>query len=140
MKPCPGFSQFLLNCLPPLTSPTHYCICPFTLSHSHSFSPPRSLSASHSLSLSLAGSRLQNRLELSGQADVILFLTDDALDGWRQATGVPGEDDGVAVIAATIFLHGAAGVGDGVVVIVGVDHPVVVTCFKKGKERLAEEE
>lgn len=75
----------------------------------------------------LASSRLQDRLELSGHADVILFLTHNALDGGGQATGVSGEDEGVAVFAAAVFLQGAAGVGDGVVVVVGVNHPVVVT-------------
>lgn len=86
---------------------------------------------------SLAGPRLQDRLKLSGHADVLLFLTDNALDGGGQATGVPGEDKGVAVLAAAILLQGAAGVGDGVVVVVGVNHPVVVTWFDRKGERLA---
>lgn len=70
---------------------------------------------------------MQDRLELSGHADVILLLADDALDGGRKATGVPGEDEGVAVLTAAVIFQGAAGVGDGVVVVVGVNHPVVVT-------------
>ena len=66
-------------------------------------------------------------MKLSSHADFLLFLTDSALDGGGQAAGVPGEDKGIAVLAAAILLQGAAGVSDGVVVIVGVDHPVVVT-------------
>ncbi|KAG7223928.1 hypothetical protein INR49_015184 [Caranx melampygus] len=64
-----------------------------------------------------ASSRLQDRLELSGHADILLFLTHDALNGGGQATGVPGEDEGIAVFAAAIFFQGAAGIGDGVVVV-----------------------
>ncbi len=66
-------------------------------------------------------------MELSSHADILLFLTDDALDGGWQAAGVPGEDKGIAVLAAAVLLQGAAGIGDGVVVVVGVNHPVVVT-------------
>lgn len=87
-------------------------------------------------SLCLAGSRLQDGLELSSHADVVLFLTDNALNGRRQATGVPGEDKGVAVIAAAIFFQGTAGIGDGVVVIVSVNHPVVVALFGKIRESI----
>lgn len=80
-----------------------------------------------------AGSGLQDGLELSRHADLVLLLTDDALDGGGQAAGVPGEDEGVAVLAGAVLLQGAAGVGDGVVVVVGVDHPVVVTWFGGGE-------
>lgn len=73
-----------------------------------------------------AGSRLQDRLELSSHADVVLLLADDTLDGGRKATGVPGKDKGVAVLTAAVFFQGTAGVGDGVVVVVCVNHPVVV--------------
>lgn len=91
-------------------------LAPALLPHTPQPSPRRS-----------AGSRLQDGLELSRHADLVLFLTDDALDGGGQAAGVPGEDEGVAVLAGAVLLQGAAGVGDGVVVVVGVDHPVVVT-------------
>lgn len=74
----------------------------------------------------LAGSRLQHRLELSRHADVLLLLAHNTLDGGWQAAGVPGEDQGIAVLAAAILLQRAAGIGDGVVVVVGVDHPVIV--------------
>lgn len=95
----------------------------------------------YSLFPSLAGSGLQDGLKLSGHADIILFLTDDALDGGRQAPGVPGEDKGVAVLAAAVVLQGAAGVGDGVVVIVGVNHPVVVAWLdREGEVRECEVE
>lgn len=90
-------------------------------SFSSSFNPAPILSVS-----SLAGSGLQHGLELSCHADFLLLLAHNALDGGRQATGVPGEDQGVAVLAAAVLLQRAAGVGDGVVVVVGVDHPVVV--------------
>lgn len=93
------------------------------------------------LSFSLAGSRLQDRLKLSGHADLLLFLTHNALDGGRQATGVPGEDERVAVFAAAIIVQGAAGVGDGVVVVVCVNHPVVVTWLeRKGEVRVRRNE
>ena len=83
-----------------------------------------------------AGSRLQDWLELAGHADLLLLLADDALDGGGQAAGVPGEDQGVAVLAAAVVLQGAAGVGDGVVVIVSVNDPVVVTWRQERGERL----
>lgn len=84
----------------------------------------------------LAGSGLQDGLKLPGHADVLLLLTDDALDGGRQAPGVPGEDQGIAVLAASVVLQGAAGVGDGVVVVVGVDHPVVVAWWMETRDSL----
>lgn len=74
---------------------------------------------------------MQHRLKLSRHADLILFLTDHALDGGRQATWVPGENKGIAVLATAIIFEGAAGVGDGIVVIVGVDHPVVVAWLER---------
>lgn len=96
----------------------------------HPISPPSS-----------AGSGLQDGLKLSGHADILLLLTDGALDGGRQAPGVPGEDESVAVLAAAVVLQGAAGVGDGVVFVVGVDHPVVVAWLdRKGAFRECEAE
>lgn len=83
---------------------------------------------------------MQDRLKLSGHADFILFLTDHALEGGRQATRVPGENKGVAVLAAAIILQSAAGVGDGIVVIVSVDHPVVVTWLERKGEMTEYEE
>lgn len=70
---------------------------------------------------------LQDGLELAGHADLLLLLADNALDGRGQATGVAGEDQGIAVLAGAIVLQGAAGIGDGIVVIVGVNDPVVIT-------------
>lgn len=52
----------------------------------------------------------------------------NALDGWGQAAGVTGEHQGIAVITGAIIFQCAACIGDGVVVIVCVDDPVVVTC------------
>ena len=123
-------------------APTHY---PCSLLSSH---PDCSLLAHapalltvFSLSLSLAGSRLQDGLKLSSHADILLFLTHDTLDGRRQAPGVPGEDEGVAIFAAAILFQGAAGVGDGVVVVVGVDYPVVVAWLAgKGDVRMKRNE
>lgn len=77
---------------------------------------------------------LQHRLELSGHADLLLFLADDSLDGGGEAAGVAWEDQGVAVVAASILLQGAAGVRDGVVVVVRVDDPVVVTWKSRQQE------
>lgn len=77
---------------------------------------------------------LQYRLELSGHAYFLLFLAHDSLDGRREATGVAGEDQGIAVFAASILLQSAAGIGDGVVVIVCVNDPVVVTYKSRQKD------
>ena len=88
-------------------------------------SAPRSLCQLHVMDGEHTG--LQHRLELSSHADLLLLLADEFLDGGREAAGVTREDQGVAVLAASIVLHAAAGVGDGVVVIVGVNDPVVVT-------------
>lgn len=117
------------------------CICPFTapllLFKPLRLQPAGLLSSPALLPPSpLAGSGLQDGLKLPGHADVLLLLTDNALDGGRQASGIPGEDQGVAVLAASIVLQGAAGVGDGVVVVVGVDHPVVVTWWMERRESL----
>lgn len=60
------------------------------------------------------------------QAQVLLFLLDDALVLGPQAGGVAGEDEGVAVEAGAVSVDLSAGVVDGVVIVVGVDHPVVV--------------
>lgn len=118
-------------------APSRLQVCFLSLSHSLSpshYKVTHAVAFRHTLPLfgslsffSLAGSRLQHRLELPGHADVILLLTDHALDGGREASGVPGEDEGITVLTAAILLLGAAGVGDGIVVIVGVNHPVVVT-------------
>lgn len=99
------------------------------LAGTHSCSPA-------SLSDCLASSRLQHRLELAVHANLLLFLTDDALDGGRQASGAPGKDKSVAVLAAAVLFQSAAGVGDGIVVIVGVNHPVVVTWLDKKRNRV----
>lgn len=112
---------FLLSSLFFCTSPPRIHMHPLLLLLLHRLLPPPVLSFS-----SLAGSGLQHWLELPCHADVILLLAHNTLDGWRQAAGVPGEDQGVAVLAAAVLLQRAAGVGDGVVVVVGVDHPVVV--------------
>lgn len=74
---------------------------------------------------------MQDGFELSRQADFLLFLPHNALDGWGQAAGVTGEHNGVAVITGAVVFQCAACVGDGVVVIVGVDDPVVVTCVNE---------
>lgn len=70
---------------------------------------------------------LKHGLELSGHADFLLFLPDDSLDGWWKATGVAREDQRVAVLAASVLPQCATGIGDGVVVVVCVNDPVVVT-------------
>lgn len=70
---------------------------------------------------------LQHRLELPRHADLLLLLSDQPLDRRGEAARVAGEDQRVAVLAAPVLPQDAAGVGDGVVVVVGVDDPVVVT-------------
>ena len=77
---------------------------------------------------------LQHRLELSSHADFLLFLADDSLDGRWEATGVAGEDQGIAVLTASILLQGAASIGDGIVVIVCVNDPIVVTWKSREQE------
>ena len=71
--------------------------------------------------------RLQHGLKLSGHADLFLLGANAPLDGWWQATGVTGEYQGVSILTASIVLQGTASICDGIVVIVGVNHPVVVT-------------
>lgn len=66
-------------------------------------------------------------MELTRHADFLLFLAHDSLDRRWEAAGVAGEDQGVAVLATSVLLQAAAGVGDGVVIVVGVNDPVVVT-------------
>lgn len=79
-------------------------------------------------------------MKLPCHADIVLFLTNDALDGRRQAAWVPGENKGVAILATAIILQSAAGIGDGIVVIVGVNHPVVVTWLERKGEITVYEE
>ena len=60
------------------------------------------------------------------QAELRLLLDDD-FDVLRpQAGGMAREHEGVAVQAGAVAVHHSAGVVDGVVVVVGGDHPVVV--------------
>lgn len=66
-------------------------------------------------------------MKLADHADFLLFLADDPLDGGGEAAGVAGEEQGVSVVAASIVLQGAASVGEGVVLVVCVNDPVVVT-------------
>lgn len=77
----------------------------------------------------LRRTRLQHGLELTSHADLVLFLAHDALDRGGQATGVAWEYESVAVITCAVVLQGAASVGDSVVVVIGVNDPVVVTCM-----------
>lgn len=69
---------------------------------------------------------------LVGQADVRLLLAHRRHVLGPQATGVAGEDEGVAVGARAVLGHQPARVVHGVVVVVGVDDPVDVVC---GAER-----
>lgn len=62
------------------------------------------------------------------QAELGLLLLDDLHIIGPQAGQVAREDKGVAVQTRAVVVHLSAGVVDGVVVIVGVDHPVVVVC------------
>lgn len=62
------------------------------------------------------------------QAEVQLLLLDDGQILGPQARQVAREYKGVAVQTRAVVVHQSAGVVDGVVVIVGVDHPVVVVC------------
>lgn len=62
-----------------------------------------------------------------------LLLGGDVLVLRPQASRMAGEDEGVAVQACAVRVHQSAGVVDGVVFIVGVDHPVVV--IWEGRER-----
>lgn len=65
------------------------------------------------------------------QAEAYLLLLDDALILSPQAGQVAREYKGVAVQTRAVVTHVSAGVVDGVVVIVGVDHPVVVVCERQ---------
>lgn len=65
------------------------------------------------------------------QAELRLLLLDDALVLGPQASQVAREYQGVAVQTRAIVVHVSARVVDGVVLIVGVNHPVVVVCKRE---------
>lgn len=72
------------------------------------------------------------------QAEVRLLLDDFALVLRPQADGMTGEYEGVAVQAGAVRVYLSAGVVDGVVLIVGVNHPMVIVCERRregAKER-----
>lgn len=62
------------------------------------------------------------------QAELRLLLHHAGLVLRPQAGRVAGEDEGVAVQASAVGVYLPAGVVDGVVVVVGVDHPMVIVC------------
>lgn len=60
------------------------------------------------------------------QTELDLLLGDDGLVLGPQAAGLTGEYQRVAVNAGAVAVYQSARVVDGVVVVVGVDHPVVI--------------
>lgn len=60
------------------------------------------------------------------QAELRLLLDDDFDVLLPQTSGMTREHEGVAVQAGAVAVYHPAGVVDGVVVVVGGDHPVVV--------------
>lgn len=60
------------------------------------------------------------------QAEVHLLLGDDRLVLRPETGGMTREYEGVAVQASAVRVYLSAGVVDGVVVVVSVDHPVVI--------------
>lgn len=62
------------------------------------------------------------------EADLLFLLGDNLLVLGPQSLGVTGEDEGITVQAGAVIVDLSAGVVDGVVVVVGVDHPMVVIC------------
>jgi len=63
---------------------------------------------------------------LSQETDLLLLLRDDGLVLRAQTGGVAREDERVTVQTGAVRVTHSARVVDGVVVIVGIDHPVVV--------------
>lgn len=72
------------------------------------------------------------------QAELPLLLDHDVLVLCPQAVKVTGEDERVAVQTRAVKVELPAGIVDGVVVVVGVDHPVVVVweAHRRGGEDL----
>lgn len=60
------------------------------------------------------------------QAEIHFLLGDDGLVLGPQTSWMTGEYEGVAVEASAVTVGQSAGVVDGVVVVVSVDHPVVI--------------
>lgn len=68
------------------------------------------------------------------KAEVQLLLVDDALVLRPQTGRVTGEYEGVAVQAGAVLVYQSAGVVDGVVIVVGVDDPVLIIWERGGCE------
>lgn len=60
------------------------------------------------------------------QTDFRLLLLDDGPVLRPQASRMARENEGVAVQTSAVNVHLSAGVVDGVVVVVGVNHPVLI--------------
>ena len=69
------------------------------------------------------------------EAEVLFLLGDDLLVLGPQSGGVAREDEGVPVQAGAVIVQLPAGVVDGVVVVVGVNHPVVVVCTQSTQKK-----
>merc|ERR1719357_1867661 len=77
-------------------------------------------------SVSLTETGVCDASVLSQEADLLFLLRDDGLVLGAETGGVAREDEGVSVQTGPVCVTHSARVVDGVVVIVGVDHPVVV--------------
>lgn len=62
------------------------------------------------------------------EADLLFLLRHNLLVFSPEAIRVSGEYEGITIQAGSILIHLSAGVVDGVVVVVGVNDPVVVIC------------
>lgn len=71
---------------------------------------------------------VHNQPILPAQAQLLLPPPHDLLHFRRQAVGVAGKHEGVAVSTGAIEVQEAAGVLHGIGVVVRVDDPVVIVC------------
>lgn len=79
---------------------------------------------------------VSNASVFAEEADLLFLVCDNLLVFGPQAGGVTGEDEGVSVQAGAVQVNLSAGVVDGVVVIVGVNDPVVIVYVEERGDRI----
>lgn len=115
------------SCMGPKTKPGRYLIdkglnkCS-SCSLGVRVEPVPALDCAHSLTV------VQDQPVLPAQAQLLLPLPHQFLHIGRQAVGITGEDEGVAVSTGPVQVEEAAGVLQGECVVVCVDDPVVIIC------------
>ena len=79
---------------------------------------------------------MSNASVFAEEADLLFLVCDNLLVLGPQASGVTGEDEGVSVQAGAVQVNLSAGVVDGVVVVVGVNDPVVIVYVEERGDRI----